>query len=136
MAELKKEKRDSSYSGNNKYKKKMDVDVIQLYNGGLSDAEVAVELNISRQTFYKWVKTKPSFAEGVEKGRSLSEAWWQRIGRLAVMGKLKVNARIYIANMKNRFQWIETVVVDRTGDNDKDLLEVMAPLLEKYERKY
>lgn len=96
------------YTGNGKYKAAMCDKVLELYQNGESDVEVAAALDISKNTFYEWVREKPDFAEAVHKGKGLSECWWQKLGRAGAAGKVDIQARVWLANMKNRFGWVES----------------------------
>lgn len=128
-----------AYSGNGKYKKEMATKVVELYANGESDAEVAVLLNVSRSMYYRWIKEHPEFAEGVEIGKTLAEAWWQKLGRAGASGKVKINSRVYLANMKNRFAWQENPNVDEEGIIDQNIVAIAAALKaikEKHQREY
>ena len=90
-----------------KYKKEFVDKLPSLMANGESVAEVCGVLNITRETFYQWVKNKPDFAEAYQRGRLLSEAWWQKLGRAGALGQKPVNPTIWIFNMKNRFGWAD-----------------------------
>ena len=96
------------YRGCGKYRPEMCDRVLSLYQNGESDVEVAVALDISKNTFYEWVREKPEFAEAVHKGKGVSECWWQKLGRAGAAGKVDIQARVWLANMKNRFGWVES----------------------------
>ena len=126
-----------AYTGNGKYRAEMCQQVLKHYINGESDAEVAVALNISKSMLYRWIKEKPEFAAAIDCGKTLSEKWWQQLGRAGCSGKVKVNARIYIANMKNRFGWQENPFLEE--DDDKTLFTVSAALKalkEKHAKEY
>lgn len=129
-----------AYNGNGKYKAEMCERVLELYKNGESDAEVAVALDISKQTLYKWIKDKPDFAIAIERGKTLSECWWQKLGRAGASGKVNIQARVYIANMKNRFGWVENPLTEDVSpftETEKDALRlVLAQFIAKHEREY
>ena len=131
---------DGVYNGNGKYKKEMCERVIQLYKNGESDVEVAAALNISKSMFYRWIKdpTKAEFAEAVEKGKTLSEVWWQRLGRAGAAGKVPIQARVFIANMRNRFGWVENALIDDAAppNQQNKNVEIMAEALQAIKDKY
>lgn len=89
---------------------------------GAGIKELAHYLRVSRQTIYDWCDDKSKqyhrpFAEAVDLGRELSEAWWMRYGRLAMMKQ--VNAAPpswWIFNMKNRFGWRDRVEIAGSED--------------------
>ncbi len=125
------------YTGNGKYKKEMCAQVLEHYKNGESDAEVAVALDVSKQMLYRWIKDKPEFAEAIERGKTLSECWWQRLGRAGASGKVKIQARVFIANMNNRFGWRENPLEDdKPDENLRIISDSLKALTEKYERDY
>jgi len=84
---------------------------------GAGVTELAHYLGVSRETIYRWCDSEDKqyhrpFAEAVALGRELSEAWWMRFGRLAMMGKVPAAPPSWwIFNMKNRFGWRDRVEV-------------------------
>jgi hypothetical protein len=125
------------YTGGGKYKPEMCKQILEHYVNGESDAEVAVALDVSRQMFYRWIKEKPEFAEAVQRGKTLSECWWQRLGRAGASGKVKIQARVYIANMNNRFGWRENPIEDeKQDDNIQQIADAIKALNLKHERDY
>lgn len=126
------------YNGNGKYKKEMCEQILKHYVNGESDAEVAVALNISKSMLYRWIKEKPEFADAVSKGKSLSECWWQKLGRAGAAGKCKIQARVYIANMNNRFGWRENPLAsdEKAEENLQEIADSLKALNAKYEREY
>jgi hypothetical protein len=91
-----------------KYEPAMCERVIELMRDGASKHEVAADLGIAWQTFLNWQKDGrfPEFMDAVSRGELLSQAWWERAGRSAVMGTISgFNAASWIFNMKNRFGW-------------------------------
>lgn len=110
-----------------------------LYKNGEADVEVAVNIGISKDTFYRWLKEIPDFAKAVHVGRSLSEKWWLEMGREGVMGIRKVQATIWFANMKNRFGWKDQVEVDTGNGHLRATLQELkekVDAIEKHEKPY
>lgn len=103
------------WTGNSAYRPEMCQEILELYENGESDAEVAYALGISKRTFYTWIKDKPEFAHAVEDGKMISECWWQKLGRAGAAGKVDIQARVWLANMKNRFGWVESEKSDTTS---------------------
>lgn len=95
---------------------------IRVMAKGAGMKELAHYLGVSRQTIYTWCDATHKqyhrpFAEAVELGRELSEAWWMRFGRLAMMGRVRAAAPAWwIFNMKNRFGWKDRVEVAGSED--------------------
>lgn len=88
-----------------KYNPKICKTLPSMFKNGESIIEVAKALGICRQTFYDWSNKYPEFKAAVDEGLSLSEAWWCTLGRAGAMGKVTINATVWIFNMKNRFKW-------------------------------
>ena len=124
--------------GNPKYRVEMCERVPALYKNGESDVEVAFALDISKQTFYEWVREKPEFAAAVAKGKAASECWWQKLGRAGAAGKVKVQPTIWFANMKNRFQWSDNVTVDSSTEMRQTVrdLKAITDKIKAHEREY
>lgn len=84
--------------------------VCDLMAEGASKEEVAQSIGICYQTFLNWQVAHEDFLEAVKEGEKLSEAWWNRLGRLAAAGKVDGFSPVaYIFNMKNRFKWQDKV---------------------------
>lgn len=91
--------------------------VIELGRTGASKAEMAAEVGCARSTFALWEEAHPEFSEAVKHAVDLSQAWWEKQGRLATFGGTEgFNATSYIFNMKNRFSadWKDKVEQDQT----------------------
>ena len=93
------------------YKPEMCEKVIALMKDGHSKTVVAAELDICKDTFYRWCDPDgdsyiQEFSDSVKKGVSLSEAWWEKEGHLALRDD-KFNSTLWYMNMKNRFNWAD-----------------------------
>lgn len=88
---------------------------------GMGMAELAKHIGISRQTLNVWEKDGPKdFSDALSEARSLSQAWWERKGRLATFGEggiERFSATAYIFQMKNRFpdDWRDVQRTEHTG---------------------
>lgn len=89
-------------------------DILNLARQGASDVELAVFLDISRDTFYEMQKREPIFSDTIKKAHDLCEAWWLEKGRKGVTEK-NVDATLWYMNMKNRFGWKDKQ--ELTGEN-------------------
>lgn len=92
--------------------------VLALMAKGASIVEVAAELKVSKNTIYEWRKQHVEFAEAIEQGVELSQAWWEKVARQNVLegksGK-RINGFVWALNMKNRFGWTDRRDVDLTS---------------------
>lgn len=91
--------------------------LLKKYEMGASDVEIARALKITIARFYKLVEEVPEFADFVERGRTLSMAWWYEKGRTGLFMK-GFNVALYNFNMKNRHGWADKVDTNDTTDKD------------------
>jgi len=73
---------------------------------GASIVELAVILDISRDTYYRLSEDHEYFFDIVKKCKELSEVWWLRQGRKQLENKDFSYTGWYM-NMKNRFGWAD-----------------------------
>lgn len=85
------------------------------FRGGESVAEVCLELDICRDSFYKAVRISSEFKAAYELGKHYSEAWWTKLGRAGAAGKVKIQPATWVFNMKNRFDWKDKTESEITG---------------------
>lgn len=101
-----------------KYRPEMCDEVIALGREGVGLMEMADHLDIHYSTFLAWQEEKPAFSEAVKEARRRSQAWWERMGRVATFGGVDgFNATSFIFNMKNRFpaDWRDRSAVEVSG---------------------
>ncbi|WP_428491702.1 helix-turn-helix domain-containing protein [Rhodopila sp.] len=101
-----------------KYDPAMCSRIVELMREGASKHEVAAELGIAYSTIFNWQNDgdKADFQEAMRQGEMLSQAWWERAGRMAVMGELKgFNATAWVFSMKNRFGWRDKKDIELSG---------------------
>lgn len=92
--------------------------IIEIGKVGGSKVEMAVEIGISRETFNQWEKDFPEFSDTTRKAILLSQAWWEKNGRLGTFGGIEgYNANSYSFQMKNRFRddWRDKVETEHSG---------------------
>ena len=95
-----------------KYRSEMCTILEEMMREGASQIEVMAEIDITEDTFYRWKKENEEFSESVARGKLLSQAWWERMGRLN-LENTKFNYRGWYMNMKNRFQWTDKTDIKR-----------------------
>jgi hypothetical protein len=101
-----------------KYDPAMCDRVIELGVDGLTLAEMAGELDITRETLRMWCNEHPEFSCAVKAGVDKAQAWWEGQGRIATFGGCDgFNATSYIFQMKNRFKedWRDKVEQEHSG---------------------
>jgi len=87
-----------------KYKPEYCNTVVELMSEGASKTEVAAYIGVVKSTIYEWEKNHDEFSNAIKKGEELSEAWWERHGRMQLENP-KFNHVLWYMNMKNRFGW-------------------------------
>ncbi len=98
-----------------KYRKSMCDDIVKMMSQGDSIEECCSTFGCSSITLYRWANDprKPEFKDALNLGRTLSEAWWMRLGRKGMLGEIKGwSAVSWIFTMKCRFHWKETQVLE------------------------
>jgi len=80
--------------------------IIKLSSEGASIVELAVDLDISRDTFYALAERETEFFYTVKRCKELCESWWKRKGRTELDNKDFSYTGWYM-NMKNRFGWAD-----------------------------
>lgn len=92
---------------------------------GASVKELVHYLRVSRETIYQWANPESKqyhrkFADALELGKELSEAWWLRFGRLATQGAVRAGPPgWYVWQTKNRFGYKDRV--EHSGTEDAPL---------------
>lgn len=107
--------------------------VIDMGREGMGKCEMASELDLHYETFEAYQAKHPDFSEAVKAALRLSQAWWEKQGRVATFGAHPgFNATSYIFNMKNRFKedWRDKVEQEQSGTTEvvhKIVHEVIDP---------
>lgn len=102
-----------------KYNKEMLPIILEKFSSGASVCEICADIGICRETFYNWTEEYPEFLDTYKKGLSLSQAWWEKIGREGALGDKPINPTMWIFNMKNRFhqEWKDKHEVESHNDH-------------------
>lgn len=100
-----------------------------MFRDGQSVVEVATELNISKSAYYEYEKKYPEFMDASTRGKQISQAWWEKQGRINLFdtseydGETKqsmskrFNAGLWAKNVSNRFpnDWRDKQEVEHKG---------------------
>lgn len=78
--------------------------MFELSTEGAAAVEVRVKLGISRTLWYRLIDEEQDFKDAVDQARDLSYAWWVKFGRENLRSRM-FQGVIYLANMRNRFNW-------------------------------
>ena len=87
--------------------------IIELSKEGASIVELAVELEISRNTLTALTERNKHFLNTIKRCKRYCEAWWMKQGRINLENK-EFSATLFYMNMKNRFNWTDRQETDIT----------------------
>jgi restriction endonuclease Mrr len=119
-----------------KYERAMCIKIVDLMREGASKTEVAALLDISRDTMNRWEKDNREFSDAIKRGSELSQAWWEKQGRIALRDKSFSYTGWYM-NMKNRFGWKdrnmqENLYADSTGKDMRVVHDIDREIVERF----
>jgi hypothetical protein len=77
--------------------------VLELGAEGMSKAQMAAAIGVSRKTMTAWADRHQEFADAVEWALDLSLAWWETVGQTNLT-RPGFNATTYTLFMKRRFR--------------------------------
>lgn len=113
-----------------KYKPDIHIPMIKdLFREGKSIASFCVKAEISKKTFFQWIKDHPEFEEAYEDALSLAEEWWDS---LAIAGAMDpaFNTKTWGVVMRNRFDYTDTRKLKMPGvDPNADVIEQSKQLM-------
>ena len=91
--------------------------VLEFGREGMSVVEMAAEIGVSRNALEeRWPQAHEEFREAFARARELSQAWWERQGRVGLTAE-RFNAQVYSRSMAARFpkDWRESKEQRVTG---------------------
>lgn len=91
--------------------------VLEFGREGMSVVEMAAEIGVSRNSLEeRWPAAHEEFREAFARARELSQAWWERQGRVGLTAE-RFNAQVYSRSMAARFpkDWRESKEQRVTG---------------------
>lgn len=79
--------------------------VIECGREGMSIAEMAAEIGVTRQTLFNWCDEHPKFLEAFTRAKDLSLAWWEAQSRVGLYNRdgVSLNASLWSRSMAARF---------------------------------
>lgn len=105
--------------------------VIELGKEGCSVVEMAADIGVARNTLEtEWPSAHPDFLEAMTQARQLSQAWWERQGRVNLMvppGVGTFQASVWSRSMAARFphDWRENRGVELSGSGGGPIQQAM-----------
>jgi hypothetical protein len=90
-----------------KYEDKYCVDIYKNMAAGLSDTQVMAKWDISRSTFYRWMKEHPELKEAQERGKVAFDAIHESLGVQGMMKTTDIDYQFWRDLGKYRHGWAE-----------------------------
>lgn len=102
-----------------KYKPHFCDKVIEFGKEGMSNAEMAGELGVTRNTLFTWANEHPDFLHAFTRARELSLAWWEAQARKGLVSAngVSLNASLWSRSMAARFPTEYTERKDLTSSD-------------------
>lgn len=99
---------------------------------GLSWESFAGKLGVCRQTLYAWAKAHPEFLNARQHGIDANLLFWEEQGNMGLWqdeGGPKLNASIWMFNMKARHHWRDRAEIEVKVES-RDLADVPSEQLD------
>ena len=125
-----------AYSWQKKYDPAIIEYIPELYEGGRTDVEVAVDIGIHEGTFYDWIKQYPAFADAVKYGKSISKKAMSEVGREGAKGYRKIDGKVWHIMMRNCHGYDKDKGEPATKEDLKEHSEKMEKLIKSNEQSY
>ena len=87
-----------------KYKKEFCDIAIECGREGMSLAGIAAEIDVTRDTLYRWMTEHEDFSDAIKRARELALAWWERVAARQATLPNSGNSAALIFTLKNRFR--------------------------------
>ncbi len=92
--------------------------IVENMGKGASKEEIDALLDIAKTTRLRLTLESKEFSNAIKKGERLSQAWWERKGRINLENR-NFNFVGWYMNMKNRFSWKDKQDVDITSQGKR-----------------
>lgn len=80
-------------------------ELIKLMSRGYTNSQIFGDWEISKETFYCWIREHPEFKAAYEVGLPLCEAWWEKKGMEFMEDSNNKAFNYWVAFMNNKFGW-------------------------------
>lgn len=123
-----------------KYRKKYTKELLNgLRSDGKSVEEVCTKWNITRTTYYAWIKEFPEFAHAHEIGEQDKTSWWRQLQRKVASGESPGNAACINLALKNEAGYVDKQEIEHKHEEQIttiriERIEAPAPRVIEHER--
>lgn len=87
------------------YKETYPDDLITKMADGQFDYEIYADWDISKDTFYRWLREYPDLKEAYDIGMAKCLKWWTTIGKQRCLQEVDKGFKYWVAIMNNKFGW-------------------------------
>lgn len=93
--------------------------IIELGRVGYSQARMAADIGVSKQTITDWAKRHPEFSDALARARTLSQAWWEQQAIDGLRDR-DFNASIWDKSVKSMFRedYTDRTINEVVGKDD------------------
>lgn len=104
-----------------KYDPKYCEEMVEHLSKGYSKIASAGLCGICKTSMWRWEKKFPAFRNAIKRGETLSQIHWEEIAMKNQVEEFrgdKLNAAVWIFNMRNRFNWRNDPLPEQEDEED------------------
>jgi uncharacterized protein YcaQ len=96
--------------------------IIELGKLGYSQARMAADLDVCKQTITDWAKRHPQFSDALRRARTHSQCWWETKAQGGIENR-EFNAAIWNSSVKSMFRedYTDRTVNEMVGKDGEEL---------------
>lgn len=93
--------------------------IVELGSQGYSQARMAADIGVCKQTITDWAKRHPAFSDALRRARSYSQAWWEQRAQSGLEDR-NFNAAIWDKSVKSMFRedYTDRTINEHVGKDD------------------
>lgn len=93
--------------------------IIELGAMGYSQARMAADIGVAKQTISEWAKRYPEFLDALTRARTLSQSWWESQAQDGLKNR-EFNTPLYLGSMKSMFRddYTDRTINELVGKDD------------------
>ncbi len=96
--------------------------IVELGKLGYSQARMAADIGVCKQTITDWSKRHPEFSDALRRARTFSQSWWEAQAQ-GGLGNREFNAAIWDKSVKSMFRedYTDRTVNEMVGKDGEEL---------------